>query len=84
MPDENGVLTDGDRRNLEQWVTIHNITCPQCGMKRWDVSTQIVSALPTDGKGSPVNKGNVYDTIQLACLNCASITGLNAQTVGIL
>ena len=84
MPNENGQLTDDDKRKLEQWLTTHNIACPQCRMKRWDISTQIVAALPIDGKGSHVNEGKVFNTIHLACLNCASITGLNAQIVGIV
>ena len=84
MPDEKGVLDSADKGKLEQWLTSHSITCPQCGMQKWDIATQIVAPIPTDGKGSAVNEGKVFDTIQLTCLNCASITGLNARTVGIL
>ena len=83
MPDENGVLTDGDGRKVTKWLKEHNMRCPMCQGGNLNLVPQLLSKNPTNGK--EVQKtGFTFLSLGITCQSCALISYLNAQAVGIV
>lgn len=84
MPDENGELTDEDKKKLNQWMEHKNIRCPVCEGTNWSVTPQLVAPVPVDKALEAGHEGKTQAALLATCTSCASILSLNANTVGII
>ena len=85
MTDENGVLTDDDKRSVDEWIKSHHpngMKCPMCQAMDWTLSNQMAGLIPVNKVGT-VTVGGMFRLIGLTCRQCAFVLSLNAQAVDI-
>ena len=88
MPDENGDLTEPEKKSIEKWNAKYralSCQCSMCGNTDWRIQqklsgTQEVTIV--DGKMKGASSGITVMSIQ--CGSCGHIVNFNARAVGIL
>ena len=88
MPDENGDLTEPEKKRVEKWNTKHGSLshqCSVCGNTDWGVQPRLSGTQEItikDGQMASTSSGLSIMTVQ--CNSCGHLVNFNAQTVGIV
>lgn len=77
MPDQDGLLTENERRKLALWTTKH--PCPACGSNQM-TADECLRAIPP--APNAMDQG-LFLCVALVC-QCGNSVFLHAPTVGIL
>lgn len=84
MADEYGKLSDGDRRQVELWLSHpdHNHNCPICSVNGWVLSGHLLKG--TAYSRDTLLMGSIsYPMVMLSCDNCGYVRTFMAEKVGI-
>lgn len=87
MADDQGKLSDDDRKKVVQWITRFRpgvMNCPICGSPNWTVGGHLVQPV-TLGSGNSLMLGGVsYPQAMLISDPCGHTLFLNAVVMGLV
>ena len=87
MPDENGLLTEEERKKVKQYIerVWTHWECPFSGHTDWGLGPMVVQTMTYVGSGGLViGGGQTYPLVVLVCSGCGYTVFVNAIQAGVV